>query len=163
MIIQLSNGEIDYLNIEFSYDLDEWYKRKARFNTYSNNLKISQITVMLYCFGYTGKVMFKDVTVSPINKTANDLIKENIISDCRSSTHNLNSFNLPDYLTIEMDNFLKKTENIYSNNKVTLVSQVSMDRMQILERTLINWDGPISLAVHVPVKNIKDGLDQWQS
>ena len=164
MVIQLSNGELDYLNIEFSYDLDEWFKRKAQFNTYSSNLKITQITVMLYCFGYTGKVMFKDVIISPSNGTQIDnLNKEDIISDCKSSfAYDLNNFNVPDYLKIEMDSFSIKEGNFNLNNKVTLVSQVSMDRMQILERTLINWSGPISLAIHVPVKDIKNGLDQWQ-
>lgn len=167
MLVQLSNGELDYLNIEFSYDLDEWYKRKARFNTYSNNLKISQITVMIYCFGYTGKVMFRDVIISPTNATQTEnLVKEDIISDCSLPLEifNLDTFSLPEYRLIEMDSFSILNENKKSNNlnKVTLVSQVSMDRMQILERTLVNWIGPISLAVHVPVKNVKNGLDQWQ-
>lgn len=119
---------------------------------------------MLYCFGYTGKVMFKDVIISPTSKTStNNLVRDDLISDCRSFSHGLNSFNLPDYTTIEMNDFATNEHKHYNlNNKVTLVSQVSMDRMQILERTLIDWKGPISLAVHVPVKDIKNGLDQWQ-
>lgn len=164
MIFQLSNGEVDYLNIEFSYDLDEWYKRKARFNTYSSNLRITQITVMLYCYGYTGKVMFRDVVISPANHTGH-LTRADIVSDCRPEDRTKNRpshFNLPEYLTVEMDSFMTVNEQDRPNDRVTLVSQVSMDRMQILERTLINWAGPISLAVHVPVKDLKSGLEQWQ-
>lgn len=169
MIIQLSNGEVDYLSIEFSYDLDDWYKRKARFNTYSSNLRITQITVMLFCYGYTGKVMFKDVVITPANRTQTSrLTRGDIVSSCRSA-QSANHFNLPEYLTVEMDSFMAvaNEEDLdrrdQSVDKVTLVSQVSMDRMQtLLERTLVNWAGPISLVIHVPVKDIKSGLEQWQ-
>lgn len=162
MIHKINNQLFRFLSIEFSYDLNEWYKRKARFNTYSNNLKISQITVMLYCVGYTGKVMFRDVIISPTMNRTKDLMKDDIVSDCKTSSTYWNGFNLPEYKTIEMNSFTTNENENDSNKQVTLVSQVSMDRMQILERTLINWKGSISLAVHVPVKDIKKGLDQWQ-
>lgn len=48
------------------------------------------------------------------------------------------------------------------SHSVTLVTQVSMDRLSVLEKTLSTWNGPISLAVYVPVKNITEGLVEWQ-
>ncbi|RWS16148.1 Gyltl1B protein-like protein, partial [Dinothrombium tinctorium] len=49
-----------------------------------------------------------------------------------------------------------------SKKSLTLVTQVSMDRMGILEKTLQTWTGPVSLAVYVPVKNLASGLLEWQ-
>ena len=45
---------------------------------------------------------------------------------------------------------------------VTFVSQVSMDRLTVLERSLQTWTGAVSIAIHIPVKSLADGIQDWQ-
>ncbi len=39
-----------------------------------------------------------------------------------------------------------------SHHLVTFVSQLSIDRLPILERSLQTWTGPVSLAIYIPLK-----------
>lgn len=48
------------------------------------------------------------------------------------------------------------------SGEITLLTQVSMDRVQILSKTLNFWQGPVSLAIHIPVKSLAETLLDWQ-
>ena len=38
---------------------------------------------------------------------------------------------------------------------VTLVTQASLDRLAVLERSLHSWRGPVSIAVYIPARGSK--------
>lgn len=60
---------------------------------------------------------------------------------------------------------LKLTSNgmdISEEHLLTLVTQVSMDRLNVLERSLQTWTGPVSIAIYVPVKDGVLGIQDWQ-
>lgn len=40
------------------------------------------------------------------------------------------------------------------NKSITLVTQISMDRLVSLERSLATWTGPVSIAIYVPIGNV---------
>lgn len=47
-------------------------------------------------------------------------------------------------------------------SQVTFVSQVSMDRLTVLERSLQTWTGSVSIAIYIPVKSLSEGIQDWQ-
>lgn len=47
-------------------------------------------------------------------------------------------------------------------NRITVGVHVSMDRISVLEKSLQNWNGIVSLSVFVTVANLTEGLSEWQ-
>lgn len=50
----------------------------------------------------------------------------------------------------------------FINHELTFVSQVSMDRLTVLEQSLRTWNGPISLSIYVPISNSTKQIQDWQ-
>ena len=48
-------------------------------------------------------------------------------------------------------------------DEVTLVTHVSMDRIDILQKIIEHWKGPMSVALFVPTKSKSADLDhEWK-
>ena len=59
---------------------------------------------------------------------------------------------------------INNTHNFFSegdkeSRPVTLVTQVSLDRIDLLESSLEHWQGPVSVALYVPTKASKSEND----
>ena len=46
-------------------------------------------------------------------------------------------------------------EMLFFQPSVTLVTQASLDRLAVLERSLSSWRGPVSIAVYIPARGSK--------
>ena len=46
---------------------------------------------------------------------------------------------------------------LFFQPSVTLVTQASLDRLAVLERSLNSWRGPVSIAVFIPARGSKAG------
>jgi hypothetical protein len=49
-----------------------------------------------------------------------------------------------------------------SQDKLTLGVHVSLDRLSILDKSLMTWKGKVSLAIFATVKDVNRGLLEWQ-
>ena len=72
-----------------------------------------------------------------------------------------NQLSNTDYEILKMPRF--EMEKSTANHQVTFVSQVSMDRLVILEQSLRTWNGPVSISIHVLTNNSTNGrIQDWQ-
>ncbi|RWS31574.1 uncharacterized protein B4U80_07653 [Leptotrombidium deliense] len=157
LLITLNTGVIEYIKVEFPSTIEEWTKRSIKYRS-PENTQISKITLMLLCYGYSGTVFFTEISITPVFES-NPTLAAEIIDHCGDKS----------YPVVPIDEEKYRIEYIQLPNGaiehtqiLTLVTQVSMDRMSILEKTLQTWSGPVSLAVYVPVKAVNAGLLEWQ-
>lgn len=68
---------------------------------------------------------------------------------------------MTEYSTVLLEQLSYQMKNV-DINQITLGTHVSLDRLAMLEKNLVNWNGPVSLAIFVPVKTLASGLDDWQ-
>ncbi|CAH1791489.1 unnamed protein product [Owenia fusiformis] len=105
------------------------------------------ISLSLACAGFKGPVAFMDIIISPIVEEAtmqNDPKLNDFIATCPEQAP------LPN---IEKFRFRRLTLNhhiISIANDITLVTQVSADRLYMLNDVLPYWDGPVSIAIYIP-------------
>lgn len=89
-----------------------------------------------------------------------------MVSECAQHSHPAPVSPQVDYITEDLDlaskGLMSNSQAALTFNSVTLVTQVSMDRLAVLEKTLQTWTSPVSLAVYVPVKDMAEGLVEWQ-
>ncbi|CAH1783095.1 unnamed protein product [Owenia fusiformis] len=125
------------------------------------DLKVTSVTIMLGCYGYAGLVKFTDINLKPIRlQERNEIPRELTPFDFISKCPQLPS-PLPKVPKFKTQQFLISNDKFDSHmlSLVTLVTQLSMDRLNIAAEILQNWDGPISLAIYVPAG---DSNNQWK-
>jgi hypothetical protein len=83
------------------------------------------------------------------------------LDDCRSHKQSCYSITDDKYKVEPLHVHLETSAGNYQSD-VTLVTHVSINRIQILDKTLKVWKGPVSLVIHVPVKQMNDSLLDWQ-
>ena len=96
------------------------------------------------------------VLIGTNEEKSRDLLK--ITSWCSNSHKTSRQSSNLKYETLNMPN----ANGYFKNSNITLVIQVSLDRLMILEHSLQTWKGPISLVIYVPVKDMKEGILDWQ-
>jgi glycosyltransferase-like protein LARGE len=111
--------------------------------------------------GYFGTVYFSDVMILPLPETGKwGTSPSDIVAHCATLAADSPIYlPQPKYSLERMD---MGPPGVKSKRSITLVTQVSMDRLTILEKSLLTWPGPVSLAVYIPVKDMKEGLAEWQ-
>ena len=94
-----------------------------------------------------------------------DSTRDDLVATCASDSRpNVKPLMTSDLPLVKQEEFDIPgiTNDLRSTSKLTLVTQVSLDRLNILEKTLQRWENPISLTVYVTVKSLSEGLPQWQ-
>lgn len=72
-----------------------------------------------------------------------------------------NSQSFFDYEVLSIPSSNRKNDKSI-NHELTFVSQVSMDRLTVLEQSLRTWNGPISISIYVPINNSTKQIQDWQ-
>lgn len=154
-LVKLSDQTVQTIQIKYTEENHYNLKKKTIF-TASENSTISSVTIMLCCYGYVGLIKFMDTMLMFSKRKDEYLDVAAIVSSC---PHVSSSNNLPVFATEQL-NISKQGLTNYLH-QVTLVTQVSMDRLGILERSLSSWDGPVSIAIFIPYKlqNSQDDID----
>ncbi|XP_038078788.1 LARGE xylosyl- and glucuronyltransferase 2-A-like [Patiria miniata] len=123
---------------------------------------LQSVTVMLCCHGYQGSIKFMDVIVRPILEDHSQvMVTKNYIQKCpeycrSSKTSSRFDFDVEQFLT-------DGTQLTEGSQPLTLVTQVSLDRIDLLESALEHWQGPISVALFIPTKSSKTDNDHgWK-
>ncbi|XP_015795390.1 LARGE xylosyl- and glucuronyltransferase 2-A isoform X1 [Tetranychus urticae] len=159
-LIHLTSGQSEYARINFPANLDDWTKRTTSYST-PPGTSIVEITIMVLCFGYTGTVSFSEILIVP-NELKATQKRNDLVADCVSDGYEDRP--LSDSPKCKTINFpLPEPTDKFNEHSITLITQVSMDRISILEKTLSSWDGPVSISIFVPINNTNEGLKDWQS
>jgi hypothetical protein len=143
---------------------------------------------MLSCFGYSGVVSFTDIEIVPgtglllpagkrmrevfqrlcfpfLPENNNWMSADAIVAPCASQavTQERDGNQFRQYLSINwgMDGFAECPSSELAN-KLTLALHTSLDRISVLEKSLQDWNGIVSLSVFVPIANMTEGLSEWQ-
>ncbi|XP_053200951.1 uncharacterized protein LOC128386023 [Panonychus citri] len=159
-LIYLTNGQTEFTRINFPANLDDWTKRSIIYST-PPGTSIVEITVMILCYGYTGSVTFSDVQLIPLNELKGKLRRHDLVADCVADGYEDRPLSEPVNCKV-IDFPVAETIGKLSDHLITLVTQVSMDRISILEKTLSSWNGPVSITIYVPVDDPSEGLKDWQ-
>ncbi|XP_035694904.1 LARGE xylosyl- and glucuronyltransferase 2-like isoform X2 [Branchiostoma floridae] len=126
-----------------------------------NNQKVVSVLVMLFCHGYMGLVKFTDIILKPVG--AGGMIateRGDIVSSCPPALLSPVSATKP---TFHYEHIFNATFTEYKEDTVTLVTQVSMDRIAMLDRIIRHWDGPMAVALYVPTTSQKpDTNHDWK-
>ncbi|XP_033624892.1 uncharacterized protein LOC117288231 [Asterias rubens] len=123
---------------------------------------LQSITIMLCCHGYQGSIKFMDVTVRPATGHGHQvLLPRNFLKPCPQYFHPVTTVTRPPF---EVEQFLTvETKADEESFPVTLVTQVSLNRIDLIESTLRDWQGPISIALYVPTKSLQPDEDHsWK-
>lgn len=171
-LVQLVDGREHIVKLKFQYESEAWSLKSQDY--YSDTKPIYSVTIMVACFGYSGIASFTDIRLSSNHAGLDPIFSsQDICSWCdyQSINHSLKtvgqmSEHLSKFNSIQPEivslKSLKQSSNDYSSSLVTYVSQVSMDRLTALERSLQTWTGPISIAIHISVKSSTEGILDWQ-
>ncbi|CAG2166615.1 unnamed protein product [Oppiella nova] len=160
VLIKFEDNSQEIIRLQFTSEVELWTKRKHRFHNKFKK-RIESITVMITCFGYSGSVSFTDIRVSPIAENSNIETTDRIGRWCHNS-----------YKPVDTNVNLKFEKIVLSlapipksrvKSDVTFVTQLSMDRLIVLERSLQSWVGPVSIVIFIPVKNRGEGIQEWHS
>ncbi|OQR75959.1 glycosyltransferase protein LARGE2-like, partial [Tropilaelaps mercedesae] len=124
--------------------------------------RIRSVTVMAGCQGYVGTILLSEMSLEaetkglpveggPCQKNHEESHESRHDRDSKVSTK-------PVYLLGE-----PHSEELGGlRDDVSLVTQVSMDRLGVLEHTLDQWDTPVSLVIYAPFKDGRLLDDDWQ-
>lgn len=156
-LVKLNDGNVETVQIQFPSNIDPLTMKSVSFS--ASHSSINSITVMLMCYGYTGSIHFTDPVLIP--RVSSYVPKKKLIEACPTK-------NLAVHPTVNIG----KIEEIFkANNKsitdhyhmITLVTQVSMERLATLERSLQLWEGPVSLVIYVTTKQHSEKSSfEWQ-
>ncbi|GIX71814.1 LARGE xylosyl-and glucuronyltransferase 1 [Caerostris extrusa] len=155
VLIKLNDGSFETIQIQFPSNIDPLTMKSISFS--ASQTSIISVTVMLMCYGYTGSIHFTDPILIP--HVSSYIPKKRIVDVC------------PAKIVKSHPSLKSKTEEIFkANNKsikdhyhlITLVTQVSMERLAILERSLQLWEGPVSLVIYVTTKRSERSAYEWQ-
>ncbi|XP_054708905.1 xylosyl- and glucuronyltransferase LARGE2s-like [Uloborus diversus] len=156
-LVKLSDGRTQNVQLQFPSNIEPLTTKNIRFS--AGESLITSITIMLMCYGYTGSVHFTDPILLPYASSLQEELK--ITRKCLSNVGR----------PPQVQQTLLKQETLLTPNTksakeaselITLVTQVSMDRLSILERSLYIWNGPVSLVIFVPAKHSEKSEYDWQ-
>ncbi|CAH1790992.1 unnamed protein product [Owenia fusiformis] len=119
---------------------------------------LSSITLSLGCSGYNGKVSFTDVKISPIVDNITmplDLKSENFIVECPEKTAIVSKT-----MKFRITNFTLNPQNISSVETITLVTQATIDRLDMMLDILPFWNGPVSIAIYISAVYIHSDMQE---
>nr|XP_006818881.1 PREDICTED: uncharacterized protein LOC102804782 [Saccoglossus kowalevskii] len=148
-LIKYSSGGNDIIRLDFPGGTHTYLEAEHNI-MFSENKQPVSITVMLGCYGYTGIVKFLAVVVRPIVADTffkNGFQRRNYVPACPP---------LSSSSEIE-HNFV--TETVLNSgaamdkDDITMVTQISMDRIDTLNKIVASWDGPMSIVLYVPTKS----------
>ncbi|XP_054162377.1 xylosyl- and glucuronyltransferase LARGE2s-like [Oppia nitens] len=160
VLIKFTDTSHEIIRLQFPSELELWTQKKVRFNNH-NKKPIESITSMLTCYGYSGTVSFTDITISPIFDNNNYDIKSStqIGRWCQHLDKPLNNKMMLKYEVMDIN--LIKSNKLQTKSNITFVTQSSMDRLIVLERSLQSWTGPVSLSIYIPINNLNEGIQEW--
>ncbi|CAH1793160.1 unnamed protein product [Owenia fusiformis] len=145
-LFKFSDGSNYTIQLKFS-PLEGHQQKNDVYMLPKERAPLSSISLSLACAGFKGRVSFMDVNVSPI------------VDDVTIKSHpTLYDFiaKCPDqapFPNIAKFRFTWLTLNrhiIINADDITLVTQVSADRLYMLHDILPYWDGPVSIAIYIP-------------
>ncbi|KAH8021022.1 hypothetical protein HPB51_011801 [Rhipicephalus microplus] len=168
VLVRLSDGSEEFLRVPFPASTSTLSRREGLYAASHSDRTVATATVMLGCYGYAGVAHFTDVRLAPLVEPAaagHACRARDLLEDCPTSTaRSLPSTHRRQKLKFEL--ILGKvrassSKKRHLNKDVALVTQLSMDRLPVLEHTLQLWEGPVSLVIYVPLKGGKVDGD-WQ-
>ncbi|XP_072019743.1 xylosyl- and glucuronyltransferase LARGE1-like isoform X2 [Amphiura filiformis] len=162
-LLKYTDDSQDRMRLDFPTGTHPYIKAELD-KVVPSDKQLQSVTVMLCCYGYHGSVKFLDIIVKPIIEsvpTPGPLLTEpsHYIEEC------------PDYSapTSKQQAVSFHSEQIFTSDlteiteEVTLVTHVSMDRIDILQRTIEHWNGPLSVVLFVPTKSkSEDENHEWK-
>ncbi|CAH1772632.1 unnamed protein product [Owenia fusiformis] len=119
---------------------------------------VTSITIALTCHGFVGKAKFTDIQLKPIlNTQLSDISPSDFVESCPTLPSPL-----PDTPKFKMKHVvISKGKFDVENSMLTLITQLSLARLDALERVIKIWDGPVAaLVVYVPLVEGDDIEDQ---
>ncbi|XP_076310185.1 xylosyl- and glucuronyltransferase LARGE1-like [Tachypleus tridentatus] len=163
ILVKLSSGKYSTVRLEFSTDMPPMTLKSTDFKTSKDDESIISMTVMLLCFGVTGNIVFANVMLLPKPSALfqeRKVTSVDFIDPCPGSHETSNKFRVKKvHIVIPQ----KQGHNTNLKQKdVTLVTQISMDRMGVLQRSLSSWEGPVSLVIYISWKGQKESNIEWQ-
>ncbi|CAH3103630.1 unnamed protein product, partial [Porites lobata] len=119
--------------------------------------QIISVTVMLGCLGYEGYVTFTDLAVKPIYekiRSRTNITPKSLLAPCQASTKRP-QLKSGDFLT----EILYSASSATDSDAITLVTQLTFDRITMLKRILRFWNGPLSVVVYVVLDDDDESID----
>lgn len=155
-VVKLHDGRTENVQIQFPSNIEPLTSRSVSFST--SRSFVFSVTVMLMCYGYSGSVHFTDPILIP-HASFMDI-------SLNSGRHCPLQLQKPQIITdiVKLEELQKPSNKSFKDqyNSVTLVTQVSMERLSSLERSLRLWYGPVSLVIYVATKHSEKSEYEWQ-
>ncbi|XP_015920345.1 xylosyl- and glucuronyltransferase LARGE2 [Parasteatoda tepidariorum] len=155
-LVKLKDGRMENMQLQFSSNIEPLTSKTTSFSAGTSS--IHSVTVMLMCYGYSGSIHFTNPILIPRVASYNS-------ATILSNPCSINSSPPKHPLSIgkQEDIFIPNDESIKDHyNLITLVTQVSMDRLSALERSLQLWNGPVSLVIYIMSKHADKSEYEWQ-
>ncbi|XP_068678559.1 uncharacterized protein [Montipora foliosa] len=155
--VMLKSGRRKLLKMDFLPESGKLTKKKAEYIC-PRGERITSVTVMLGCFGYQGYLIFTDLALRPIYDSKHienwGIIKtEDLLVQCQAPSRRPRPRS-GDILT----EILFSSSSPADFESITLVTQLTSNRIRMLKRILRVWNGPLSLVVYVFVEDY-DNID----
>lgn len=160
VLVKLSDGSEEYYAVSFSPSTSTVTQRVGTFTVSKSARTIYTATVMLGCYGYVGIVHFTDVVLTPLVEANRNCRVEDFLEDCPQNIRGLH-YEPKIRHELILGKVKPSSRKRHLTKDVALVTQLSMDRIPMLQHTLHHWEGPVSLVVHVPIKAGQRDTD-WQ-
>ncbi|UXI18298.1 hypothetical protein NH340_JMT04241 [Sarcoptes scabiei] len=168
-LIEFNDGTDDLVRLQFQYESETWSLRTKDYRSYSRSIR--SVTLMLVCYGYTGIISFTDVRLSSESVGLDPMVSAfEIGSWCSKDPSDYDYYQQDQLMQYDYE-ILKtpKSDNQHHQNRpqtnkhyLTFVSQLSLDRLSILESSLSTWNGPVSIVIFVPIDNSTKKIQDWQ-
>ncbi|XP_072044786.1 xylosyl- and glucuronyltransferase LARGE2s-like [Amphiura filiformis] len=115
---------------------------------------LKSITAMLTCYGFDGSALFRDTTIKPIFESTVALAVQKDRQKCISKCPHYFKPD-QDHLPFDVDKERAVTDFQVKHSNLTMVTHLSIDRIDILQKSIAVWTGLISVSVFVPVMDAK--------
>lgn len=154
VFVVLSSGKRKLLKLDFQPVSGRVASKKVEFIAPKRD-RISSVTVMLGCLGYKGYVTFTDLAVKPLYDSKplknHSTDPNKLIEPCPVPTKRP-SEKKSDLLTETLYSAMSPNDS----DAITLVTQLTFNRINILKRNLRLWNGPLSVAIYVLLEDDDD-------